>query len=73
MDNFIVKQNNFQCEGENFEFNDPHHEHVITGDLSIVGYDLLKLMQQGPSFREQSHILSRKQIIKGLKRDIKQG
>ena len=74
MDNFIANYDSIQCDCENSKFTDPHHKHVVTGDLSIVGHDLLrKLMQQGPNFREQPQILSQKQILKGLKRDIKQG
>ena len=74
VDDFIAHYDNLQCNCENSKFTDPHHKHVITGDLSIVEHDLLrKLMQQGPNFREQPHIFSQKQILKGIKRDIEQG
>ena len=73
MNNFIAIYDSIQCDCENSKFTDPHHKHLIIGDLSIVGYDLLrKLMKQGPNFREQHQILSQKQILKGLKRDIRQ-
>ena len=74
MENFKANYDRFQCDCENSKFTDLHHKHVITGDMSIVGHDLLRnLMQQGPNFREQPQILSQKLILKGLKRDIKQG
>ena len=74
VDDFIANYDNIQCNCENSKFTDPHHKHVITGDLSIVEHDLLrKLMQQGPNFREQPQILSLKQILKGVKRDIDKG
>ena len=74
MDKFIANYDSFQCDCENSKFTNPHHKHVITGDLSLVGNDLLRnLIQQCPNFREQPQILSQKLILKGLKRDIKQG
>ena len=30
-------------------------------------------MQEGPNFREQPQVMSPKQILKGVKRDIEQG
>ena len=48
LDNFIANYNSIQCVCENSKFTDPHHIHVITGYLSVVGHDLLrKFMQQG--------------------------
>ena len=68
VDDFIAHYDNLQCNCENSKFTDPHHKHVITGDLSIIEHDLLrKLMQQGPNFREQPHIFSQKQNFKGYK------
>ena len=41
------------CECEGSEFCDPHHKHVITGDLRIVSHQKLrKLLTRGPNFRE---------------------
>ena len=41
------------CECENSEFCDPHHQHVITGDLRVVSNQKLrKLLTKGPNYRE---------------------
>ena len=74
VDNFIANYDNLQCGCETSKFKDPHHNHIITGDLSIVEHgELRKLMQEGPNFREQNQLFSPKSIIKGLKRDLDQG
>ena len=74
VDHFIANYDNMVCECKNSKYTDPHHKHIITGNLSIVEHDLLrKLMQEGPNFREQPHILSPKPILNGVKRDINQG
>ena len=41
------------CECENSEFCDPHHKHVITGDLRVVeNLKLRGLLTKGPNYRE---------------------
>ena len=41
------------CECEHSEFCDPHHKHVITGDLRVVSNQKLrKLFTKGPNYRE---------------------
>ena len=41
------------CECESSEFCDPHHQHVITGDLRVVSNQKLrKLLTKGPNYRE---------------------
>ena len=41
------------CDCENSQFCDPHHKHVITGDLRIVENSKLRqLLTKGPNFRE---------------------
>ena len=45
------------CSCSESSFKDPHHEHIVTGDLEIVKNDELKwLLKQGPNFREQKII-----------------
>ena len=38
------------CECEHSPFIDPHHKHIITGDIRIVGNS--KLLTKGPNYRE---------------------
>ena len=41
------------CECEHSEFQDPHHKHIITGDLRVVqNQKLRKLLTKGPNYRE---------------------
>ena len=74
VDEFIANYENLDCECKNSKFTDPHHQHIITGDLSIVEHDLLrKVMQEGPNFREQPQVHSPKQMLRGIKMDIENG
>ena len=42
-----------RCECENSQFCDPHHNHVITGDLRFVeNVKLRQLLSKGPNYRE---------------------
>ena len=56
------------------EFKDPHHQHIITGDLSIVeNIKLRKLLSRGPKYRESKQLnfeLARKEILKGIDKCI---
>ena len=41
------------CECKNSEFCDPHHKHIVTGDLRIItNQKLRKLFSKGPNYRE---------------------
>ncbi len=43
----------FPCSCERSPFMDPHHKHVVTGDLNIVKNQKLRsLMMKGPNYRE---------------------
>ena len=42
-----------KCECESSQFCDPHHNHVITGDLRFVdNVKLRQLLSKGPNYRE---------------------
>jgi len=46
-----------RCTCANSQFSDPHHGHIITGDLRVVENDRLrKLLTKGPNFREPKTI-----------------
>lgn len=41
------------CNCQNSEFCDPHHKHIVSGDLRIVSNEKLrKLLSKGPNYRE---------------------
>ena len=41
------------CDCESSEFCDPHHGHILTGDLRVIyNQKLRKLVARGPNFRE---------------------
>ena len=41
------------CECEHSEFKDPHHEHIVSGDLRVIqNPKLRKLLTKGPNYRE---------------------
>ena len=41
------------CECQNSEFCDPHHKHIVSGDLRIIeNSKLRKLLSKGPNYRE---------------------
>ena len=41
------------CDCQNSEFCDPHHKHIVTGDLRVVSNQKLrKLLSKGPNYRE---------------------
>ena len=41
------------CECSNSEFSDPHHKHIVSGDLRIIeNSKLRKLLSKGPNYRE---------------------
>jgi len=45
------------CSEFDAKFCDPHHKHIITGDLSIIQHALLRdLISKGPSFREPQKV-----------------
>ena len=46
-------ENLSSCDCENSEFCDPHHKHIVTGDLRIItNQKLRKLFSKGPNYRE---------------------
>ena len=74
VDDFIEKFDEIGCECANSKFIDPHHKHVITGDLSIITLPVLRyLMQNGPNFREQPFYESPNQILGFLRKNITKG
>ena len=51
----ISSVENMSCECAESEFCDPHHRHIITGDLSIIKNNKLrKLFSKGPNYRERT-------------------
>jgi len=45
------------CECESSTFCDPHHKHIITGDLRLIeNTKLRKLLTKGPNYREPCSI-----------------
>ena len=49
----VFIRNSFECNCKESEFCDPHHGHIVTGDLRIVSDDKLrKLLSKGPNYRE---------------------
>ena len=57
VDEISFTLNTDPCECEHFPFIDPHHKHITTGDLRIVGkFKLRKLLIKGPKYREPATI-----------------
>ena len=49
--------NSEPCNCQNSEFCDPHHGHVITGDLRFIrNRKLRSLLQKGPKYREPANV-----------------
>ena len=49
--------NNHSCSCHLSKFTDPHHKHIVTGDLRIVTDRILRsLMSKGPIFREPRNV-----------------
>ena len=45
--------NDIKCNCHSSEFCDPHHKHIITGNLNIIkNRDLRQLLMKGPKYRE---------------------
>ena len=61
---------NMKCDCVTSSFCDPHHRHVITGNLNIIEHNALKkLFSKGPNFREKRTInfpRARKDIISAV-------
>ena len=65
------KNNENTCDCQNSKFKDSFHQHVLTGDLSIIQNDSLRwLLQQGPNFREQKSKSNFNRIWNNLKSGI---
>ena len=60
----------FPCSCLESEYTDPHHGHVVTGDLRIIKNDKLrKLFSKGPNYREKKTVNYQKcmnEIVKSL-------
>ena len=60
----------FPCSCLESEYTDPHHGHVVTGDLRIIKNDKLrKLFSKGPKYREKKTVNYQKcmnEIVKSL-------
>ena len=53
VDNVSLVENLPSCDCENSEFCDPHHKHIVSGDLRIItNSKLRKLISKGPNYRE---------------------
>ena len=49
------------CDCQNSNFCDPHHKHIVSGDLRIVSNEKLrKLLSKGPNYREPKTLNYRK-------------
>ena len=62
------------CDCESSEFCDPHHKHVISGDLRVVtNQKLRKLLSKGPNYREPrtlNYTRCQKEIASSLEMSI---
>ena len=74
IEEFLANRNSIPCACENSPFKDPHHNHIITGDLRIVKNNKLrKLICKGPKYREPEPISwdkAKYSIINGLEDTI---
>ena len=68
---FLEDDSVLPCNCSNSPYIDPHHKHIITGNLSIVKNNKLrKLFTKGPKFREPvsiNWIKAKEHIMEGLK------
>ena len=54
---FLQDVTSLLCSCSDSPFTDPHHKHVVTGDLRIIKHSKLrKLFAKGPKYREPSYI-----------------
>ena len=67
---FLKDSSILPCSCSDSEFRDPHHKHIITGDLNIVdNIKLRKLFSRGPKYREAKQLdfaAARGEISKGI-------
>ena len=72
---FLEDPSILPCSCADSPFKDPHHGHIITGDLSIVNNNKLrKLISKGPKFRENEGICwtkTKESILKGINESTK--
>ena len=72
---FVKDPNTLPCSCANSSFKDPHHKHIVTGDLRIVENEKLrKLLSRGPKYRESKQldfVSARKEIVLGIENCIK--
>ena len=61
------KANTHSCNCPKSEFCDPHHGHIVTGDLRVIEHRKLRsIMSKGPTYRERSNI-HRPEFLKDVK------
>ena len=72
----IKKFKNMTCTCQSSPYMDPHHKHVITGNLDIVdNLDIQNLIRKGPKFREPVPInwnLNKKIIFTALENYVRE-
>ena len=72
-EDFNLKEQNNEntCNCQNSQYKDPYHQHIITGDLSLIENDSLRwLLKQGPNFREQKSKSNFRRIWKNVKSGV---
>ena len=71
---FLKDSSILPCSCNDSKFKDPFHNHIITGDLSIIkNQKLRKLFSRGPKFREPKQLdfqAAREEIITGIDKCI---
>ena len=64
------KDRPYTCDCHKSEFADPHHKHIVTGDLNVIqNKSLRELLEKGPTYREEQKIdwkAIQNEISKGL-------
>jgi len=65
-------KNDESCDCKLSKFCDPHHKHIVTGDLKIIeNSDLRHLLMKGPNYREPC-IINWKKVISCIKAGVKE-
>ena len=59
-----------ECNCKDSTFNDPHHQHIVTGDLRIIdNLKLRKLISKGPNYRE-NHTINYSKCIQAIEHSL---
>ena len=68
---FLIDDTILPCECTNSPYHDPHHKHIITGDLRIISNNKLrKLFTKGPKYRQPKPLnwnKAKEHVMAGLK------